>query len=157
YTGSERSAGVGNLTRIYGPDATVELGTKGLLNAQFLRRLDDDPFFGSCSASAPCPGGVTTPYSTTVDAAFAEALFWPDGPAGRYILSGSYNWVYADRPVIALGLGEQDTPPGYLRRYSAASGGLHYLLRRNVRLMGELGWDFERDQGRLILGTVLAF
>ncbi len=157
YAGSERSSGVSNRTLIYGPDASVELGTRGLLNAQFLRRLDDDPFFGSCSAGSPCPGGLTTPYSTTVDAAFAEALFWPEGPAGRFTLTGSYNWVYADRPVISLRLGEQDTSPGYLRRYSAVSGGVHYVLRRNVRLMGELGWDFERDQGRLIAGTVVAF
>ena len=28
-----------------------------------------------------------------------------------------------------------------------ASLGLHYLLRRNVRLVGEGGWDFDRDQG----------
>ena len=157
YAGSERSSGADNLTRVYGPDASVELGTKAVVNAQFLRRLDDDPFFGSCSAVAPCPGGRTEPFSTTVDAAFAEALFWPEGPGGRFTLVGTYNWVNADQPVISLRLGEQATPPGYATRYSAASGGLHYVLRRNVRLMSELGWDFERDQGRLIVGTVLAF
>lgn len=157
YNGVERSAGVDNLTSIYGPDATIELGSYGKLNAQFLRRLDDDPFFSSCSVGSPCPVGITTPYSTTVDAAFAEATFWPQGPAGRLFFTSSYNWVNADRPVISLRLGEQSTAPGYLKRYDAVSGGVHYLLKRNIRLMGEVGWDFQRDQGRFIAGTVLAF
>ena len=67
------------------------------------------------------------------------------------------NWIDADAPVISLRLGEQDTPPGFLTKYRTGSLGLHYLLRRNVRLMGEAGWDFERDQVRLIAGTMVAF
>ncbi|MCC7194286.1 MAG: hypothetical protein IT356_01890 [Gemmatimonadaceae bacterium] len=157
YTGSESSDGASNATRIYGPDASLDLGTKARVNAQFLRRLDDDPFFGSCSASSPCPGGATSSFGTTVDAAFGEVLFWPQGQSGRFVLTGSYNWVSSDRPVISLRLGEQDTPARYLRRYNAVSGGLHYVLRRNIRLTSELGWDFEQNRGRLIGGTVLAF
>ncbi len=77
YAGVERSGGVSNRTTVYGPDATLELGTTGLFDAQFLRRLDDDPFFGSWSASAPCPGGIATPYRATVDAAFAASVNRP--------------------------------------------------------------------------------
>ncbi len=157
YHGDERSSGYTNTIAVYGPDATVELGSIGTLNAQFLRRLDSDPFYGSCSSAVPCPGDVTTPYSTTVDAAFAEATFWPNGPTSRLYFTSSYNWVYSSRPVISLRLGEQASAPGYMSKYNAVSGGAHYWFRRNVRLMGELGYDFQREQGRLIAGTVLAF
>ena len=157
YSGIERSAGFDNSLAVYGPDATVELGSIAVLNGQFLRRLDSNPFYGSCSTAAPCPGDVTTPYSTTVDAAFAEATIFPNGPTSRLYFTGSYNWVYSSRPVISLRLGEQASGPGYLSKYNVMSAGVHYWFLRNVRLMGELGYDFQLDQGRLIAGTVLAF
>jgi hypothetical protein len=34
---------------------------------------------------------------------------------------------------------------------------VHYLLRRNVRLLGEGSWDSEREQARLVTGFTLAF
>jgi hypothetical protein len=34
---------------------------------------------------------------------------------------------------------------------------MHYLYKRNIRLMGELGWDVEREQARFILGSMFAF
>lgn len=67
------------------------------------------------------------------------------------------NVIESDYDVISLRLGEQTSSPGFLRRYAAGGLGLHYLLRRNVRLMGEGGWDFERDQARLVTGFSLAF
>ena len=157
YHGVERSAGVDNTIDVYGPDASLEMGSFGVVNAQFLRRVDTDPFYGSCSAATPCPGGATAPFGTTVDAAFAEATVWPNGPTSRLYFTGSYNWVYSSRPVVSLRLGEQSTAPGYLSKYNAVSAGAHYWFRRNMRVMGELGYDFQREQGRIIAGTVLAF
>jgi hypothetical protein len=68
-----------------------------------------------------------------------------------------YNWVDSDKQVVSLRLGEQDESPGYVSRYQSMTGGIHYLYKRNVRLIGEAGWDFEREQMRLVLGTMLAF
>jgi hypothetical protein len=157
YRGEEKLDGVRNTTWVWGPDATIPLRDFGELNAQFLRRTDRDPFYGACSAAAPCPGGATTPFGTTVDALLAEAIVWPGGPAGRLYLTGVYNYVRSDRPVVSLRLGEQATAPGYLSRYETLSGGAHWVYRRNVRLMTELGWDLARDRARFIAGTVLAF
>lgn len=157
YRGSERNSGVRNTISVFGPDATVALGSVGEVNAQFLRRTDRDPFFGSCNASSPCPGGVTTSMSTEVRSGFAEATFWPQGPTGRVFVSTLFNWIEADRPIVSLRLGEQSQGPGYLSKYRTAAAGLHYLYRRNVRMMGELDWDLEREQARLILGTMVAF
>lgn len=157
YIGREGSATGGNRVRVLGPDATLGLGTKGELNLQALRRWDDDPFFGACSVATPCPGGATAPFATTVDAALIEATFWPAGPAGRWYVSALGNYVGADRPVVSLRLGEQLDAPGFLQDYRTGSLGLHYLLRRNVRLLGEGMWDFEREQARLVTGFTLAF
>ena len=157
YLGDERSAGATNRVRVWGPDATLPLADKGELNLQFLRRWDDDPFFGSCGLPNPCPGGLTTNPSTRVDAAFGEALFWPGGAAGRWYFSALGNYVEANRPVVSLRLGEQATPEVFLQRYVTAGFGVHYLLRRNVRLLGEGSWDFEQEQARLVTGFSTAF
>lgn len=157
YAGMERNNGVRNRINMYGPDATIALGNFGELNAQYYRRKDRDPFFGSCTLANPCPNGATRPFETTVDAAFAEAIFWPQGPGGRVFINALANWIDSDAPVISLRLGEQNSAPGFLSKYRTGSLGLHYVLRRNVRLMAEGGWDFERDQARLIAGTMVAF
>ena len=157
YRGYEREADTRNTISMWGPDATIPLGSFGELNASYVRRVDRDPFFSTCSIANPCPGNATVPFETTVNSAFAEAILWPQGPTGRLFFTALYNWVDSDRPVVSLRLGEQDQGDGYLSQYSTAAAGAHYMYRRNVRLMGELGWDLEREQMRLVLGTVLAF
>ena len=157
YFGRERSDGSGNSIRVFGPDATIPLGSGGELNLQYLRRTDSNPFFGSCTGAAPCPGGATSSFTTTVDAAMAEVVLWPQGPMGRLFVTGLVNWIDSDEPVVSLRLGEQDEEPGYLKRYRTANVGVHYLLRRNVRLLGETGWDFDLDRARVVTGFNLAF
>ena len=157
YFGRERSEGFGNSIRVYGPDATIPLGSRGELNLQYLRRTDSNPFYGSCTTAVPCPGGATSPFETTVDAAMAELVFWPQGPMGRLFFTGLVNWIDSDDPVVSLRLGEQDEAPGYLERYRTANVGAHYLLRRNIRLLGETGWDFDLDRARFVTGFNLAF
>ena len=157
YYGEERADGARSRIRVVGPDATIPLGTAGELNVQLLRRWDDDPFLGACAPSAPCPGGAVAPFATTVDAAMAELLLWPGGPNGRWWVVGLWNYVDADAPVVSLRLGEQAATPGFLSRYHTGGVGLHHVLRRNVRVLGEGSWDFERDQARLVTGVSLAF
>ena len=55
YAGTERSEGVRNRIAMWGPDATLALGSAGELNVQYYRRTDRDPFYGSCSLATPCP------------------------------------------------------------------------------------------------------
>ena len=157
YTGQEGANGVSSQIQVLGPDLTVELGSKGQLNVQYLRRWDSDPFLGRCSPATPCPGGSTAPFATTVDAAMAEVIVWPTGPAGRWFFTGIINDIRADEPVVSLRLGEQDGTPGFLTKYRTGSLGAHYLLRRNVRLMTEGTWDIEREQARVVTGFTVAF
>jgi hypothetical protein len=157
YAGRESANGVRSRVRMFGPDATVPVGRFGELNLQFYRRWDSDPFLGRCSVLEPCPGGETAPFATTVDAAMVEFVAWPDGPAGRWFVTALVNHIEADGPVVSLRLGEQDTAPGFLTRYRTSSLGLHYVLRRNVRLTSEGSWDADRERFRLVTGFTAAF
>jgi hypothetical protein len=157
YRGFEAGTDTKNTISMWGPDATIPLGSFGELNASVVRRTDRDPFFATCSVANPCPGNATTSFSTTVNSGFAEAVIWPQGPTGRLFITALYNLIDSDRPVVSLRLGEQDQGVGYLSQYSTAAAGVHYLYKRNVRMMGEWGWDFEREQMRFILGTMFGF
>lgn len=87
----------------------------------------------------------------------AEVVVWPQGVVGRLFFTGLFNWIDSDEPVVSLRLGEQDSSPGYLKRYRTTSVGAHYMLRRNVRLLGETAWDFDLDRARFVTGFNLAF
>ena len=140
YFGRERADGVTDRITVWGPDATVALGVLEV-NAQYLWRRDSNPLL--------LPGGA----ETTVHSAMAEVLWGPFGTDGRWTVAGLYNWIDADAPIVTLRMSEAEP----VARYQTANAGLHYLLRRNVRLMGEVGYDIERERTRLALGTVLAF
>lgn len=154
YYGGETFEGADNETWIFGPDATIPVANLAELNLQYLRREDDNPFFDPFE-SLP---------TTTVDAAMVELLFYPDGQAGRLWFSGLFNWLEADRRVLSLRVGEQTGDPGFFRRYREGALGVTYVLRRNVRLLGEAAWIFDEDtplvttgQARLTAGVVAAF
>lgn len=157
YYGNEGAGAGKNTMRVLGPDATLAFGSKLELNLQAFRRWDDNPFLGRCSVATPCPGAATASFSTTVNAAFAEAIFSPSGPLSRHYFAGLLNYVDASGPFVSLRLGEQNTAPGFLDRYLTTGIGAHYVLRRNVRLMSEAHWDVEREQGRLVGGFTLAY
>lgn len=146
YLGWEREEGATDRIRIWGPDATVPVGGGAELNLQYLRRTDSDPFFAGAARER-----------ATVDAAFAELVWGPQGPNGRLWLTGLVNWIDADRPVVSLRLGEQEGAERFLERYLTAAVGASWLHRRNVRFLGEAGWDFEREAARLTTGVVTAF
>lgn len=157
YYGEEGADGVTSRLRVLGPDATIPLAGRGELNLQWLRRWDDDPFLGACTPLDPCPDGARAATPSTVDAALAELILWPTGQQGRWFVTALVNWIEADRPVVSLRLGEQADAVPYLSRYRTGSLGLHYLLRRNVRLVGEGTWDADLERARLTGGATVAF
>jgi hypothetical protein len=159
YSGEERSDGLGSDILIWGPDATIPLGANLEVNLQFLRRMDDNPFFlASCSPDDfRCDAGAEDPLETTVDAVLAEFLYFPRGQTGPWALTGLYNWIDADRQAIRLRLGEQDDARPYLHRYHTAAVGVSYLLRRNLRSLAEIQWDFEQERARFTAGVSAGF
>lgn len=145
YYGRERADGVSDRILIFGPDATLALGPTTELNMQYLRREDTNPLM---TAGGP---------DAEVDSFLGELILGPYGDQGRWWATALYNWIDADQPLLSLRLGEQNVGSGYLERYSTVAGGVHYLLRRNIRLVGEVGWDLERDVPRLSVGSTLAW
>ena len=143
YLGTETQEGIDDRVRIWGPDATLASGDLEL-NLQYLRRTDSDPFFRSGDG-------------TTVDAGFAELIWSPQGPTGRWFFSGLYNDVRADDPVVSLRLGEQTGTPPLLDEYRTLAGSASYLYRRNIRLLGEATWDFASESARFTAGFMTAF
>jgi hypothetical protein len=156
YTGKQASDGSSSTMKVFGPDATIPLGSFGELNVQALRRWDSNPFLDACQFDYCYVNGGSI-QNTRVDAAMAEMILWPQGPAGRWYVSGLMNYIDANAPVVSLRIGEQGDDPPTVSKYRTGTMGLHYLLRRNVRLTGEGTWDFERERARLIAGVNLAF
>jgi hypothetical protein len=142
YLGAESANDLDSEIRVFGPDATVALGPTVELNAQYLRRTDERPFFSD----------VLEP-DTEVDMGFAEVIWAPGGGGGRWFFTGLYNHVEADEPIFTVRQGE-DEP---LRRYRSAAAGANYMLARNLRLTGEVQYDLEREGFRLIAGFMSAF
>lgn len=156
YLGKEKLAdGTESAVRVFGPDATVPLGSKLELNVQYLYRLDGNPFFlDACAQGDPrCDYNAAHPLRTTVNAYLGELLFSPSWAGGRLLLTALYNRVEADRPVFTLRVGE----PGYLSLYESAGVSAHYLLARNLRIMGEANRDLRANRFRFTTGVVTAF
>ncbi|HSL22415.1 MAG TPA: hypothetical protein VK886_12835 [Vicinamibacterales bacterium] len=132
YFGKQRSSGdVRNRTWYLGPDLVVDFTDSLQLNAQYLERRDDDPFFTGVRAGEwETRGG------------FAELHYLPRGADGPWVLSLLYNKVDSDDPNAL---------------WHSASLTVTRLLARNVKLMFEGGREIEHDAGRVSIGIVAAF
>jgi len=155
YWGNEKKEGIVDRSLIFGPDISVPLGTKLELNAQYMHRQDTNPFYlEGCEVGDPrCDAGATDPLEVNLDGIMTELLFFPQGEAGRWVLSALYNYVETDREALSMRLGEE----GYLTKYQTFAGGATYVLKRNLRLMGEVGYDTELERARFVFGAVAAF
>jgi hypothetical protein len=131
YWGRTHGADVENRTYYVGPDLVVNVSEQVQLNAQYLERRDDNPFF------ALRPGDE---WSTR--GGFGELVYMPRGHDGRYAIAALYNNVRSDDP---------------LARRESLSGTLSYLFARNVRATIEGGRDIEREAARFSVGIMAAF
>jgi hypothetical protein len=138
YTGRTTSEAVHDVTHMLGADATISHGPFEL-NMQYLHRSDSRPFY------------VANDSTATLDGGFAELLVRPAG--SRWHGFALYNLIDADRPVLSVRLGG----PALVERYETVSGGLGYLLRRNLRVTGEMTYDISQQEARWTLGVVSAF
>ena len=127
-----------NYLWMVGADATVTLGALEL-NAQYIHREDDNPSFTTDGLVVQTDGG------------FLEAIYRL--PGGRWYLLSLYNYVYADQPLLNVGLGG----PEDIQKYHTITGGAGWMWRRNFRALVEGGWDIEQERTRWTVGLSLAF
>lgn len=155
YAGKEKSDGLESSIRVFGPDATIALGTKAELNLQYLYRRDGNPFFlDSCAPGDPrCDYNASDPVKTTVDSYLGELVLTPTWLEGRTYFTAMYNRVEADRPIFTLRVGE----PGYLSLYETFGVTAQYLKTRNLRFMAEVQRDLQMNRFRFTTGVVTAF
>ncbi|MGK2858935.1 MAG: hypothetical protein ACSLFQ_17185 [Thermoanaerobaculia bacterium] len=132
YWGKEKG-GIADLTNevtYFGPDMTIDFGDRWQVNAQYLLRSDDDPFFVGASDDVETDGG------------FAEVVYLPRGADGRYAWALLYNTVDSDDE---------------LANQENLTITMNYLFARNIRLLLEAGRDFEHDATEASVGLIVAF
>ena len=111
-----------------GGDATINFEPLEL-NLQYVERNDGNPYFGP-----------------TIDlktrGAFTELIYRPDGDDSKWYAVGLFNWIESDQSDL---------------NYKTLSGHLGYLIKRNIRLVGEFSYDFKQEYAKIGVGFVTAF
>ncbi|HNR41534.1 MAG TPA: hypothetical protein PKL65_04825 [Bacteroidales bacterium] len=121
--------------RMFGPDLTIDLDEKLIVNCQFVRRTDSRVYT------------VEFPYTEKKDVvtsgAFAEVIFAPKGDMSKWYLTGLFNWVDSDFDALD---------------YTSATLHAGYLLRRNMRVVGEFTQVMSgKNFGKVNVGVITAF
>ena len=129
YFGKEKQSGAVNAVWMAGPDLTLDVAPFQL-NAQYLIREDDRPYFTPRGISKRTQGG------------FAELIYAPGGDRSSWYGVFLYNRITSDVPEAS---------------YESATASADYMLARNVRLVGEYTFDLKHKSNRLSAGFVVAF
>jgi hypothetical protein len=122
-----------NELKMFGPDFALNLSDKFVLNMQYLWRKDSQVF----SYSGDYMSDINT------EGGFAEIIYSPAGDMSKWYLTGLVN-------LINSNLNELD--------YKSATLHAGYLLRRNVRIVGEFTQVIDPvSYGKVSAGFVSAF
>lgn len=133
---SETPAPMTNTVAFWGPNLTFNLDEKFIVNAQYARRTDSDIYL----VDGELPEAME---DVLTQGCFVEVIISPKGDMSNWYIDLMGNWVESD-------LDELD--------YSGATFHIGYLLRRNVRLVGEYTQQFSnKEYGRASVGIVAAF
>lgn len=128
FYGKEKQEAVNEVT-MFGGDATIAYGPLEL-NLQYLDRKDTDPDMTGTDIDLRTRGGM------------AELIVNPYGDRSDWYLVALYNQIDSDRKNL---------------KYQTLTGHIGYLLRANVRLTGEVSYDIENEESRVVLGIITAF
>ena len=120
--------------QMFGPDLTIDIDEKLIINAQYVRRTDS-------RVAGDIPGLLRRDVMTS--GAFAEVIYAPKGDMSKWYLTGLYNWVESDYNSLD---------------YSSATLHAGYLLRRNMRIVGEFTQILNPESyGKVSVGVITAF
>lgn len=120
--------------KIFGPDIIIDIDEKFILNAQYVRRTDSQVYLGSSEETIE---------NVVTHGGFAELIYAPKGDMSKWYLTGLLNWVGSDYDPLD---------------YSSATLHAGYLLRRNLRVVGEYTCQFSGSSyGKISTGFITAF
>ena len=120
--------------RMYGPDLKINIDEKLIINMQYVWRTDSQVF--------PASGGDPDEDINT-RGGFAEIIYAPKGDMSKWYCTGLVNWIESDYDDL---------------NYSSATFHIGYLLRRNVRAVGEYTQKFSGvSYGKINAGLITAF
>ncbi len=137
YLGWEKQYNNRNDIWMLGADASLD-SPPFTLNAQYIERRDNNPYFAYEIIPADVPAIATR-------GAFAEVVFLPKGDDSDWYAAGLFNWVSSDHPGL---------------KYLSLTAHAGYLLRRNVRLTVEGSYFIDSPFGsypRVASGLITAF
>ena len=117
-----------NTVSVWGPDFSLIPSDKLEFNFQYLQRTDKKPDLFLNNLQTS--GG------------FGELIYMPNGDESKWYAVALYNWIDSDDKTL---------------KYSSATLSLGYLLRRNIRMIGEYTYDTERKFGQFSVGVISAF
>jgi len=115
-----------------GGDATVGDGQYIEINGQFLERRDSDPLFT----------GLDDDEDVETRGVMAEAIITPQGERSQVYIVGLVNWVDSDYEHL---------------KYRTGTAHIGYMLRTNLRLAGEVTYDFNDEEFRIVTGFIGGF
>lgn len=131
YFGKEKVGANNSFTNsfnMFGPDLTLKLKDQLELNFQYGIRKDDNAF------------GTNKEIKT--NGGFGELIYTPKGDESKWYAVALYNWIDSDFDTYD---------------YQTGTLSLGYLLRRNIRLIGEFTYDFKIKYSQLAFGVISAF
>jgi hypothetical protein len=112
-----------------GVDGSVSFGPLEL-NLQYIERRDKNPYSLSAPTELETRGG------------FGELIYLPDGDDSKWYGVLLYNNIFSDDTTV---------------EWESLAFHLGYLLRRNIRLVGEYSYNLKDEFGRIGVGFVTAF
>lgn len=128
YYGKEKSDESYNEIGMIGADLTLEAGNIEL-SGQFIYRRDDNPFFNELIGQIDTRGG------------FVQLMYAPDGDKSDWYNFFLYNFISSD--IEAL-------------RYKSVAANFTYMVARNFKILGEIGYNFEHEKSSLTIGFTTA-
>jgi len=121
--------------QMFGPDISFDFDEKLMISVQYLVRTD------SWVLTEGFPSTGLDNVKTS--GAFAEVIYAPKGDMSKWYLNGLFNWVESDYDPLD---------------YASATFHAGYLLRRNMRVVGEFTQQFRgTDYGKVNVGIITAF
>ncbi len=140
YTGKELVQGligppVTSKIKMFGPDITIDFEEKFIINFQWIKRTDSEVLIQGF------PVSTMSDVSTT--GGFAELIFSPRGDMSKWYMTGLVNWVESEWDPLD---------------YSSLTLHAGYILRRNLRVVGEYTYQFSGiSHGKVNAGFIAAF